>query len=213
MLNQPTALVPSSAVCAAISAAYAAPDATCTAAGVSGTTCTVTDNAANKGDRFNAAEVCAGSPTAPDYVIKYDNPTARDVAFQWDSCFSDVLFDITFAIYQVAGTTCNQVNCNDDRHQFGAFGTAGECGVGIGLRTAYLEHTIPARSSLVMVISAYSSEASDFTVRITEVASGAASAYAAPDAAPRAVVEDAAPPPPPPPPPMPLPPLLLEPMD
>lgn len=157
-------IVPSAGVCTAVVAAAAAPEGTCV--GGSGG-CTIADNLSNFNDKFDASEICAGSAIAPDYVIKYSNPTSSPINFKVDTCDASTTFDITLAVYTVNGGACAQIACNDD----GADPLLGSC-ANNGV-AAFINHdevaAVPANSDVYVVVSAYSATGGSFKVHIVEV--------------------------------------------
>jgi len=164
----PTAapIVPSAGVCTAVVAAANAPEGTCVG-GTGG--CTLTDTLVGVGDKFDASEVCQGESAAPDYVIKYSNPTSSAISYKVDTCDASTNFDITLAIYTVTGAQCAQIACNDDASD----PDKGSCSVGTASLSAFIGHStvgaIPANSDVYVVVSAYSVQGGTFKVTIEEV--------------------------------------------
>ena len=157
-------IVPSTGVCTAVVAAAAAPEGTCV--GGSGG-CTIADNLANFNDKFDASEICAGESLAPDYVIKYSNPTSSPINFKVDTCDPSTTFDITLAVYTVNGGACAQIACNDDGYD--PLNTR-DCG---NEYSSFINHdevaAVPANSDVYVVVSAYSATGGSFKVHIVEV--------------------------------------------
>jgi hypothetical protein len=135
---------------------------TCTA-GTGG--CIFSDDLSTHPNRYDHTDVCAGKEAAPDYVVKYTNPTASPITFKWNSCDVTTQFDMAFAIWTVdkAAGTCSQLACNDDAVD----PAVGACNVGAG-GASFLQHVIPANSDLYLVLSAFSVDPGTFKIHITE---------------------------------------------
>jgi hypothetical protein len=128
--------------------------------------CSLTDTLIGLGDKFDASEICEGASTAPDYVIKYSNPTSGPINFKVDTCDASTTFDITLAVYTVNGGACAQIACNDDGHD----PLLGYCDNRVA---AFINHdevaAVPANSDVYVVVSAYSQTGGTFKVHIVEV--------------------------------------------